>query len=78
METQQKQNTKENQNKNNTKETKYKEIKEKQNDQPEKARARSDRNTAEEGGDGRMTRWGRVKDLPQVEGYETPKAGRPK
>jgi hypothetical protein len=25
-----------------------------------------------------MTRWGRVEDLPQAEGCETPKAGRPK
>jgi hypothetical protein len=25
-----------------------------------------------------MTWWGFVVDLPQVEGYETPKAGRPK
>jgi hypothetical protein len=25
-----------------------------------------------------MTWWGRVEDLPQAEGYETPKAGRPK
>jgi hypothetical protein len=25
-----------------------------------------------------MTRWGRVEDLPQAEGYETPEAGRPK
>ena len=50
----------------------------KQNDQPEKAQAQSGRNTAEEGGDGRMTRWGRIEDLPQAEGYQTPKAGRPK
>ena len=68
METQQKQNTKENQNKikqmkQNTgklKKTKNK----KQNGQPKKAQVRSGRNTAEEGGDGRMTRWGRVEDLP--------------
>jgi hypothetical protein len=25
-----------------------------------------------------MTRWERVEDLPQAEGYETPKAGKPK
>jgi hypothetical protein len=39
---------------------------------------RSSWNTAEEGGDERMTRRGRVEDLPQAEGCETPKAGRPK
>jgi hypothetical protein len=38
----------------------------------------SGRNTADEGDDGRMTQWGRVEDLPQAEGCETPKAGRPK
>jgi hypothetical protein len=38
----------------------------------------SGQNTAEEGDDGRMTRWGRVEDLPQAEGCKTPKAGRPK
>jgi hypothetical protein len=38
----------------------------------------SGRNTAEEGDDGKMTRWGCIEDLPQVEGCETPKAGRPK
>jgi hypothetical protein len=39
---------------------------------------RSSWNTAEESGDERMTRRGRVEDLPQAEGCETPKAGRPK
>jgi hypothetical protein len=65
---------------NKTKETKYSETKEnkKQNDQPEKVQAQFGRNTAKEGGDERMVRWGRLKDLPQVEGCETPKAGRPK
>jgi hypothetical protein len=48
------------------------------NDQPEKAQARSTWNTAKEGGDERMTRRGHVEDLPQAEGCETPKAGRPK
>ena len=44
----------------------------KQNDQSEKARARSGQNTIEEGGDGRIMWWRRVEDLPQVEGCETP------
>jgi hypothetical protein len=47
---------------NKTKETKYSETKEnkKQNDQPEKVQAQFGRNTAKEGGDERMVRWGRV------------------
>jgi hypothetical protein len=49
-----------------------------QNDQPEKARAQSSRNTAEKGDDRRMMRWGSVEDPPQAEGYETPEAERPK
>ena len=49
-----------------------------QNDQPEKAQVRSGWNSTEEGGDGRMTRWGHVEDLPQAKGCETLKAERPK
>jgi hypothetical protein len=50
----------------------------KHNDQLEKAQVQSGWNITEEGGNGRMTRWGRIEDLLQAVGYETPKAGRPK